>query len=135
MHPKGAKRLVKGERVPIRLADLIKEQLRTNDMLESEDVDKNNINLKRKNKYVIIVEKNILDTSKSDFSKSFNDVMEKLEMSERSYIMEISVEEIIKNAKGEDVFGKRLALFATTLHRKEEEVSSDIVRSILDEII
>ncbi|MBQ7607352.1 MAG: hypothetical protein IJU76_05220 [Desulfovibrionaceae bacterium] len=124
LQPPGATRLVRGERVPIRLHEALQSVLERDDLLFQEKEKDPGI------KYALVVEKRDIRKAESEFSQSFSDTLEKLQMGEGSYMVEVSVEEIVKNEKGEELFGRRLALFSTPLHRSEDDIASDIVREI-----
>lgn len=123
IQPHDASRLLQGKKVPIRLHTLIERNLRYRDLTATDE---------RPADYVIIVEKKDISSHGTAFSKGYSDVMEKFLVDESPYIIEISIEEILINEKGEQVFGKRVALFSTPLIRSEEEIAGDISDSIIE---
>ncbi len=125
LHPQGATYLRNGETTPIRLHEYIIDNVYKEPLLSDDS---------SKNKYAIVVEKRGVTRSASDFSRAYDDIMEKLKIQEAAYMVEVSIEEITTNAKGEDVFGKRVALFSTTLQRPEQAIAADIVNAILEDV-
>lgn len=120
----GATYLRNGKRVPLRLHESLKFALEQNDLLYKEGEGFTG------KKYALSVEKQEIKRQNADFSESLSKAMERLDFAEAPYMIEVSVEEIVKNAKGEELFGKRVALFSVTLHRSEDDIAADIVRSI-----
>lgn len=125
LHPQGATYLRNGETTPIRLHEYIRDNVNKDPLLSDDS---------GRNKYAIVVEKRGVTKSASDFSRAYDDVMEKLKIQEAAYMVEVSIEEITTNARGEDVFGKRVALFSTTLQRPEQAIAADIVNAILEDV-
>lgn len=125
LQPPGATYLRNGEKTPIRLHEYIRDNVNKAPLLSDDS---------GRNKYAIVVEKRGITRSASDFSRAYDDVMEKLNIQESAYMVEVSIEEIMTNARGEDVFGKRVALFSTTLQRPEQAIATDIVDAILEDV-
>jgi len=108
-----------GEQVPITLHTLLEQQLNGNKSAQD-----------TKYKYLVIVEKKKLTGRETDFSKAYDEVMENFHLSEAPYIIEINIEEIVTNTDGEDVIGKRVATFVTSLVRSEQDIAYDIATLI-----
>ena len=119
----GATHLVNGERVPIRLDEALRIALDRENLLFHE-------NQAPGKKYALVVEKQSIARGDSGFSQTFSQTLEKMQLGEGFFMVEVSVEEIVKNAKGEEIFGKRVGLFSTPLQRSQDDIAFDIVRAL-----
>ncbi len=120
LHPYGASRLLNGEQVPITLHTLLEQQLHSDKATDTAY------------RYLIVVEKKPLSGRETDFSKAYDEVMESFHLGEAPYIIEINIEEIVANADGEEVIGRRIATLATSLRRSEQDIAYDVATLIHD---
>ena len=121
LYPYGASRIINGKQVPITLHKLLEQQLCANKS-----------SFDAKYRYFITVRKKQLVKYESNFFKSYNKVMQDFHISEAPYIIEITIEEVAKNAENEDVIGNCIATLTTSLVRSEHDIAYDIATLIQD---
>jgi len=126
LSPTDATYIQNGVKKPIQLHKLIEKQLRNLYFIRA---DYNSYI-----KYAITVKKQELKRSNDAFFAGYTDALENMGISEAPYIIEIYLDEIETNLAGDEIFGRRLAMFTTLMQRNEEDIANDIVNIIMDEV-
>ena len=126
LYPPDASYIRNGSRHPVTLHALIERRLRGLHFIRPGHAPGT--------KYALIVRKQRLERNSGAVLSGYTEALESMAAGEAPYIIEIFLDEVKRNDRGEEVFGRRVALFTTLLVREEEDIAGDIVNIIMDEV-